>query len=486
MSFIIQAAAETGIVNKVANGAIANGKPVVIDVAGTVSEVANTTVDNVSMGAFANSFAFSQINNQVTLNAGGGRVCMFYQGASAQLFARHGTVSGGAVSWQTETTIYSASTGIPLGVIYDNVIGEWLFFYRDFSTRQFFVVQAIVSGATFTVRTPLAIDTFTNNIQQACFAYDSTAQKYVFAYAGYNAGATTDAYVKVITPVSGGTPTAGARTQFISGSASFTASATAQYDPSTNKTLAIFNQDNTTLYGVVFTVSGTSATAGAYTSLVSSGTQIASVYDASAQKIIVRYPSGTMLAAIATITGTTPSLGTATSIFNHAGGTNPFYTQAYDSVAQRFVFAGLSAATSFSYITGKISGGALVFGTAQVITSTGGGSPNPITYEPTSGKLVSVYMDQTANQMKTSVGDATSISTNLTTENFIGFADGAFTNGQTAKIQIIGAVSDAQSGLTAGQSYYVQNGGTLGLSPGGVGTVFAGTAISATEIIVKG
>ena len=485
MSFIIQEAAETGIVNLVANGAIANGKPVVVDAAGTVSQVANTTVDNVNMGAFANSFALTQSSNNVSLNSGGGRVCMFYRNASSQLVAVHGTVSGGAVSWQTETVIYSVTNTDPIGLIYDNVIGEWLFFYNNNSTKQFFVVQAIVSGATFTVRTPLTIDTFTNSPQTgSCFAYDSTAQKYVFAYVGFNTN--TDAFVKVITPVSGGTPTAGTRTQFISASPSFLPSGTAQYDPVTNKTLAFFNQGTTTLYGIVFTVSGTSVTAGSYTNLGSAGTQIASVYDASAQKIILRYPTATMVAAIATITGTTPSLGAATSIFNNAGSALPIYTQAYDSVAQRFVFGGLSGSTTFSYITGKISGGSLVFGTAQVISSTGGGSPNPITYEPTSGKLVSVYQDNTANQMKTSVGDSTTITTNLTTENFIGFADGTFTSGQTAKIQIIGAVNDAQSGLTPGQSYYVQNGGTLALTPGSIGTVFAGTAISASEIIVKG
>ena len=73
-------------------------------------------------------------------------------------------------------------------------------------------------------------------------------------------------------------------------------------------------------------------------------------------------------------------------------------------------------------------------------------------------------------------------STNLTAENFIGVSNGAYTNGQTATIQVTGSVDDAQSGLTAGQAYYVQDNGTLGES----GSVFAGTAVSASKIIVKG
>ena len=73
-------------------------------------------------------------------------------------------------------------------------------------------------------------------------------------------------------------------------------------------------------------------------------------------------------------------------------------------------------------------------------------------------------------------------STNLTAENFIGISDGAYSDGQTATIQLTGAVDDAQSSLTPGQAYYVQDDGTLGES----GSVFAGTAVAATKLIVKG
>ena len=72
--------------------------------------------------------------------------------------------------------------------------------------------------------------------------------------------------------------------------------------------------------------------------------------------------------------------------------------------------------------------------------------------------------------------------TNLTSENFIGISDGAYNDGQTATIQVTGAVDDAQSSLTPGQAYYVQDDGTLGES----GSVFAGTAVAATKLIVKG
>ena len=77
----------------------------------------------------------------------------------------------------------------------------------------------------------------------------------------------------------------------------------------------------------------------------------------------------------------------------------------------------------------------------------------------------------------------TSLATsNLTSENYIGISDGSYSDGQTATIQIMGAVDDAQSSLTPGQAYYVQDDGTLAES----GSVFAGTAIAATKLIVRG
>ena len=74
---------------------------------------------------------------------------------------------------------------------------------------------------------------------------------------------------------------------------------------------------------------------------------------------------------------------------------------------------------------------------------------------------------------------------NLTAENFIGTAATGAADAQRAKINIKGAVDENQSGLTAGQSYYVQVDGTLGTTPADP-SVFAGTAVSATKLIVKG
>ena len=74
---------------------------------------------------------------------------------------------------------------------------------------------------------------------------------------------------------------------------------------------------------------------------------------------------------------------------------------------------------------------------------------------------------------------------NLTSENFIGITPSAYPDGAGAEIQTKGAINEEQSGLTAGQSYFVQTDGTLGTTADDP-SVFAGTAVSATKIIVKG
>ena len=61
---------------------------------------------------------------------------------------------------------------------------------------------------------------------------------------------------------------------------------------------------------------------------------------------------------------------------------------------------------------------------------------------------------------------------------------GEIADGVSASIGIIGSVSDNQIGLTAGQQYFVQTDGTVGETADNP-SVLAGTAISATEILVK-
>ena len=75
-------------------------------------------------------------------------------------------------------------------------------------------------------------------------------------------------------------------------------------------------------------------------------------------------------------------------------------------------------------------------------------------------------------------------STNLSTGNFIGFSKAAYTDGQTATINVVGNVT-TKSGLTPGEQYYVQQDGSVGTAAA-TPSVEAGKALTATSLLIKG
>ena len=80
---------------------------------------------------------------------------------------------------------------------------------------------------------------------------------------------------------------------------------------------------------------------------------------------------------------------------------------------------------------------------------------------------------------------------NLTSgQNYVGFADQAYTNGQTATIKTYGSVVDTLSCLTVATDYYVRQNGSIGTSTDftsgfAAGTPYAGRAISSSKLIVQ-
>jgi hypothetical protein len=77
------------------------------------------------------------------------------------------------------------------------------------------------------------------------------------------------------------------------------------------------------------------------------------------------------------------------------------------------------------------------------------------------------------------------ISNAATTERLVGFASASASDGNTVTINSFGNTIDNQSSLTIGSQYYIQGDGTIGTSGDNtVGNVKAGTAISATKLLI--
>ena len=161
-----------------------------------------------------------------------------------------------------------------------------------------------------------------------------------------------------------------------------------------------------------------------------------------------------------------------------------------DSAGNQFakLIVGTVSGTSVSFGNGGTHGNTASPGTALTVISGGGAMEYPTgCFDPDQNTVTFHYVDELMNPSEGAVVAWTTgyFDSTLTAENYIGIADAAYSDGAATTVQIAGAVDDAQSSLTAGQKYYVQADGTLGLTAASV-SVFAGTAISATKLIVKG
>ena len=106
-------------------------------------------------------------------------------------------------------------------------------------------------------------------------------------------------------------------------------------------------------------------------------------------------------------------------------------------------------------------------------------------YDSNAERVVISYKDAGDGDDGTARILQNAVPTNLTSENFIGFAEDTVATGQPVTINTKGAVDENQSSLTPAQQYFVQTDGTLGTSADDP-SVVAGTAVTATKLIVKG
>jgi hypothetical protein len=237
---------------------------------------------------------------------------------------------------------------------------------------------------------------------------------------------------------------------------------------------------------VVATVSGTSISFGSEVVFETGITgRTSSVYDSANGKVVIAYYDqgnsyhGT--AVVGTVSGTSISFGSPV-VFEASSTDYP--SVAYDSTAGKVVISYRDQGNSNygTVVVGTVSGTSISFDAPTVFESAATAFIGA-TYDSSNDKVVIAYLDG-SNYGTAVVFAQRTISRNLTAENFIGISNGTYSDGQTATIQLAGSVDDAQSGLTPGSKYYVQGDGTLSTSAGSP-SVFAGTAVATTKLIVK-
>mgnify|MGYP003626965808 CR=1 FL=1 len=465
----------------VASGTLPSGKPVVVNADGTVSIVG---IGAASLGSIVEFESVGVYNISSTYDTNAQKVVIAYKDNPNFGYgtAIVGTVSGSSISFGTPVIFESSNTDF-FSVTYDANAQKIVVAYRDLSNSFYgYARVGTVSGTSISFG---AKATFASVVLWHISAtYDANAQKIVIAYTD---NANSDYGTAVVGTVSGTSISFGSATVFES-AGSYDNSIT--YDANAQKVVVSYYDSGNSNYGTaaVGTVSGTSISFGSPVVFEAAQSQfISSVYDSTNNTVVIAYMDGgdgdKGKAVIGTVSGTSISFNTATVFYDTAGVSS--LSASYNSNVGAVVISFRGASAYGLVLEGTTTSSSITFGSPLTITTNAYNSiSSSSTYDPIAQKVVLAYSDDDDSVSGQSVVYTSAAST-LTSENYIGTAASGAADTQRAKINLKGAVDENQSGLTAGQSYYVQADGTLGTTPADP-SVFAGTAVAATKLIVKG
>ena len=467
-----------------AEGAITAGKPCIVEADGDVTEVSGTSASQSTGSAVVFEAATSE-NPSVAYDANAQKIVIVYPdgGNSSYGTAIVGTVSGSSISFGSPVVYNSANSNFS-NVAYDANAQKVVVVYRDAGNSYYgTAIVGTVSGTSisFGSETVFAGNGASN---YNAIAYDASAQKVVVAF--QDDGNSSHGYAAVGT-VSGTSISFGSATAYETATSAYQQIA---YDANAEKVVIAYSDGGNSNKGtaVVGTVSGTSISFGTPVEVQGTGNGYGHstlAYHDDAQKLVFAYQdvgnSNYGTAVVGTVSGTSISFGTEVVLESNSCDS---FSAVYHTVAKEMAIAYRGTSNNAFVIVGTVSGTSISFNTAVQFESTS--TEMSGAYHTSEQKIVIGYRDYgNSNYGQALVYQIAFDSTNLTSENFIGFAENDCTDNGLATIQLGGSVNDKQTSLTAGQTYFVQRDGTIGTTAASP-SVTAGTAVSSTEILVKG
>ena len=383
-----------------------------------------------------------------------------------------GTVnnSDNSISFGSEVVFQNSAIrddAVGMSVVFDSNVNRVVICYRDNNYKGSAIVGT-VSGTSISFGTAVVFsDASTDGISAA---FDSNVNKIAIAY---NLG---DAGKGIVGTVDSSDNSISFGSEAALASTNVSESKSTVFDSNSNKIVVSYGNTSSSTIGtsVVGTISGTNISFG--TPAAFNATAVANVkaaFDSNSNKVVVFYQdsgnSSKGTSVVGTVSGTGISFGTPvvfeTSATNYFGAT-------FDSVNNRAIVA-YQISGSCRVSAGSVSGTSISFSDfteyaiAQFEVS--------LAVDTNSDRLVVAFRDDRNSQYGTA--KVIKIDTKATNR-------GQVASGSSASVDIIGTVSENQTGLTAGQQYFVQTDGTIGLTAGSP-SVFAGTAISPTKLLVK-
>jgi len=484
LSDLLPAGASGKTIEAVATATIASKAPVILNSAGTVSPISETagamgTSGDQGTGTKAGntSGACYHITNDSTV------ISFPDSGNSRYATVAVCTLSGTTMTMNTPTVINSTACYF-VRCAYDPTQNCIVVYYKyNGGTNLGKVRAATVSGTSFSFGTELSAfggNAHGNTAGDICNLNDSSVA------ICWGSGATSGSGVQAMT-ISGTTLTLGTGV-----SVSSNTSNPMRMDSGKKGELLCQLGYTSHIQYVACTVSGTTVTAGTVTEIGGGSSTVNDLasgfwngYTSPESTYVAAYhtpggASGVTLGRLITVSGTTLTLNATTSL---AADATSIPAMGWGNSATQALFyyrpnsdSSIGQVTELNYSGTTISEGATVTVGTQNYTYWG------VATDQVAKKSIVMYQDG-SNSDAAEVNVYTPTSSNLTATNFVGIADAAISSSATGTVVVQGGTATGLSSLTTGSKYYVQDDGTITTVSS---SVSAGLAISTTSLLLNG
>ena len=387
-------------------------------------------------------------------------------------------------------------------MVFDSSNNKVVVFYVNSSSGESTTVVGTVSDNSISFGTPATFTDAQYSVNAVSCVFDSNENKVVFAYVD-----TMDSNQgkAVVGTVSGTSISFGSEVEFESGRP-YTLRGT--FDSNSNRVVFVYRDSNNSNYftSVVGSVSGTSISFGTPVVIVSAYYNYWDItFDSNSNKVVVglKGASSHGQSYVGTVDSSDNSISWGSVATFHSSA-NPRYIGAtFDTNANKVVFSYMADDDSDKgyAVVGTVSGTDISFGTPAKFEDAAV-KYTSIVFNSATNKVVVVYEDDANSDYTTyAVGTVSGtdisfatpvvVSENDANENTSIVFDSnsnkvvmQYGHSSDAKFRVLD-VAGADTDLTIGQQYFVQTDGTLSTSADDP-SVIAGTAISGTDLIVKG
>ena len=474
----------------VASGTLPNGKPVILKANGQI-EVVGVSISEVIPNGAAVSIGSNCDNLSVSFGATTGQFLVTYRdlGNSSYGTASVGTINGDTLSFGSPTVFESATT---LYISCDgdkNTANKYIITYTDTGNSwNGTAIVATVNGTSVSFGSPVVFesaDAAGYGVNHPWVRFDPNAANKLCV--AFQANATVAKVI--IGTVNGSAVSFGSAVTFNTAVAN---NIRLEFDADTSGKFIATGLRNYGSYlglgATVCTYSNTTITAGSATTIAANTNPPHAISFNAANKFLITFTdtanNSYLTFKLGTVSGTSITFSSSSVI--SSVNSNEASLSKDANTANTFVVVYKDVTNSNIIKANKItmSGDTPSFGSSNTVVNLAAQSNYLSLFDPSvAGRFITLYRYSSAiNAVKS---DFLASATNLTSTNFLGTATAAYTNGQTASIMLQGGISDNQSSLTAGSTYFVQPNGTFATSAG-TPSVLAGKAVSATSLLLNG